>query len=100
MVLSRPPCKGAILLLDNLEEVRNCISCCSSCLFWRIFLRILHVSTFFNEHGGVEKSVSDLCRGLASAHQLDVLCTAIGHSTKRKLENISVTAAGGLLSVS
>jgi glycosyltransferase involved in cell wall biosynthesis len=63
-------------------------------------VRILHVSTFFNEHGGVEKSVSDLCRGLASTHRLDVLCTARGPSTKRELENISVTAAGGFLSMS
>lgn len=63
-------------------------------------LNVLQVATFFTEHGGVEKSVSDLSHALSDEHAVEVVCTTRGRSVKRPAGKINVTAAGSVLSVS
>jgi rhamnosyl/mannosyltransferase len=63
-------------------------------------LNVLQIATFFTEHGGVEKSVSDLSHALSERHEVQVLCTTRGQDVQRTAGKISVTAAGSLISVS
>jgi glycosyltransferase involved in cell wall biosynthesis len=63
-------------------------------------LNVLQIATFFTEHGGVEKSVSDLSHALSQSHKVNVLCTTKGRTVRRVSGNVDVTAAGGLFSVS
>lgn len=63
-------------------------------------MQILHVSTFFNEHGGVEKSVSDICRFLARNHSVHVLSTQKGKTERFVRDGIHVTASGASLTLS
>jgi rhamnosyl/mannosyltransferase len=63
-------------------------------------LKVLQITTFFNEHGGVEKSVSDLSHALADRHAVSVLCTTGGPTVRRASGAVSVTAAGSVISIS
>jgi len=62
-------------------------------------LNILQVTTFFTEHGGVEKSVADLSHSLADAHSVRVLCTTRGNTVRRVSGKVDVVAAGGAIAV-
>lgn len=63
-------------------------------------LNVLQVTTFFTEHGGVEKSVSELSHALAHQHSVSVLCTARGRTMHHTKGKVKVTAAGGQLALS
>ncbi|MGH9550239.1 MAG: glycosyltransferase [Terriglobales bacterium] len=63
-------------------------------------MKVLQVSTFFTEHGGVERSVADLSSALAVEHDVSVLCTRKGESTRDSFNGIDVTAAGGQITLS
>jgi len=63
-------------------------------------LEILQVTTFFTEHGGVEKSVSDLSHALSQKHEVSVLCTQKGASVDKMIERVAVTACGSRFSLS
>ncbi|RTL45810.1 MAG: glycosyltransferase [Candidatus Melainabacteria bacterium] len=56
---------------------------------------VVQISTFFSDHGGVEKSVSDLVSGLKREHDVHVLCTHNVVKTKREeRDGVKVTAVG------
>lgn len=56
---------------------------------------VVQISTFFSDHGGVEKSVSDLVSGLKNDHDVRVLCTHNEVKTSREhRDGILVTAVG------
>lgn len=56
---------------------------------------VVQISTFYSDHGGVEKSVSDLVLGLKSEHDVRVLCTHNSTKTSREeRDGIMVTAVG------
>lgn len=56
---------------------------------------VVQISTFFSDHGGVEKSVSDLVSGLKAGHDVRVLCTHNSTKTSREhRDGILVTAVG------
>lgn len=63
-------------------------------------ISVLQVSTFYSEHGGVEKSVSDLVSGLKDEHSVSVLCTQSAPGTSRRdIDGVSVTAVGGPIEI-
>src|ERR1700733_14414710 len=66
----------------------------------RISVQILHITTFFNAHGGVEKSVTDICNGLAGKYAVEVLCTTTGEPGRRQHGAVSVCSTGGFINVS
>ena len=62
---------------------------------------VLQVSTFFTDHGGVEKSVTDLVQGLKHNHDVKVLCTKSGAGTIVQDEDgVEVTSVGSSMSLS
>lgn len=64
-----------------------------------LILKILQVTTFFTDHGGVEKAVSDLSHALADGHDVDVLCTKKGSTSNEAVRNLTVTSVGGTISL-
>ncbi len=56
---------------------------------------VVQISTFYSDHGGVEKSVSDLVSGLKTEHDVRVLCTHNSAKTSREQrDGVMVTAVG------
>lgn len=63
-------------------------------------LNVLQISTFFTEHGGVEKSVADLSYGLASKqHNVRVLCTVHGRGNTDRINGVQVESVGSVLTL-
>lgn len=63
-------------------------------------LSVVQISTFYSDHGGVEKSVSDLVTGLKNEHDVRVLCTQGGrHTSRQEIDGVAVTAVGGPLEI-
>ncbi len=61
---------------------------------------VVQISTFYSDHGGVEKSVSDLVAGLKVDHDVSVLCTH-SHSRTRHdaVDGVPVTAVGRIVEI-
>ncbi|HEY9732637.1 MAG TPA: glycosyltransferase [Drouetiella sp.] len=61
---------------------------------------VVQISTFYSDHGGVEKSVSDLVSGLKDNHDVRVLCTHNNGKTVREdRDGVAVTAVGALFGI-
>jgi len=57
--------------------------------------KVLQVTTFFTEMGGVEKSVQDLVSGLKYDHDVHVLCTHKSSRTKKEVSKGVLTTRVG-----
>ncbi len=62
-------------------------------------MRILQVTTFFEQNGGVEKAVEDLSTSLAQNHSVQVLSSRHGHTIHEQFQTLRLTKAGGRVSL-
>jgi rhamnosyl/mannosyltransferase len=61
---------------------------------------VVQISTFYSDHGGVEKSVSDLVAGLKVDHNVSVLCTHSHPRTRHDdVNGVPVTAVGRIVEI-
>src|SRR5437016_1086091 len=64
----------------------------------RVFSHVVHLSTFYEGGGGVERSIRELAEGLSNdfSENIESLCTHVGFGNTVKLINcVQVTSVGG-----